>query len=181
MFSPFDVPEIHETFSTFEQANIFSYCFLMDQEAIAIQEAISDTLSICEHIPSFRHNGYLDKKKKLISQGLQGLQQSRIQPAEHLLKICNPAREGRVIADNIGVYKKDRNVFKEALAWELGVILGCDQYIAPSLPVHIHGSQATFQPYCSVSFVGRYVEDGQEMPKKMRLEDYWILAAIVGE
>ena len=176
MFSPFDATEVHENFFTFEQVPIPSYFFLMDQEAMAIQEAILDTLFICKQIPSFQSNGYLNKKKDLILQGLNGLQQATTHQAEQLLRICNPAREGRVLSENIGIYKKDRSIFKEALVWELSVILGCDQYIAPSLPLYIHGSEATFQPYFSVSSVGRFVKNEQEMPQKMRLEDYWALA-----
>lgn len=168
--------EIFQAVSASHENDVFSFSSLIEPGANALQNAIESAVFLCEQIPTLHKYGYLDKKIALILKALKGIQISRTHAAEWFVKICNPAREGRVLSLDSGVYKKGRDFLREALVWELSVILGCDQFIVPSLPIFIHGSEATFQPFFSVSSMARFIQDGQEMSLKIPLEDYWILA-----
>jgi hypothetical protein len=176
MFDIANSIEIYENFTRPLESSVYSCSFLTVQEASTIQNEIKSTLFICEQIPSLVEYGYLSKKKALILQALKGLQVSKTHNRLELIKICNPERDGRILSEDIGVYKKYRNIQNEALVWELSVILGCDHFIAPSLPIYIYDGEATFQPFSSVSSIMRFIKDGQEMPLSISLEDYWILA-----
>jgi len=175
MFDASQPIEIHQTGAFSEKSAIYSCCFPADRQANALQRAMNSTLFLCEQIPSLHNYNYLDKKIELILKASKGVRISKIHVKDRLVRICNHGREGRVLSEDVGIYKKDRDTFKEALAWELSVILGCDQFIAPSLPIYIHDNEATFQPFFSVSFMNRFIQDGQEMPLKIPLEDYWVL------
>jgi hypothetical protein len=175
MLDAAQLTEVFQTVSASHKSDFFSYSFLVGPKVNAFQNAIESTVFLCEQIPALHKCDYLDKKIELILKALNGFRLSKTHPMERFVKICNPEREGRVLSKEAGIYKKDRDVHKEALVWELSVILGCDQFFAPSLPIFIHDSEATFQPFFSVSSMERFIQDGQEMSLMIPLEDYWIL------
>jgi len=127
-------------------------------------------------IPSLSENQYGEKKRALIELAQRGIEKSKEKNAEEFVKICNPLREGRILSPKIGIYKKERNVFIEALVWEISLLLGCDRWICPSIPINIHGSLATFQPYYeTTAFYERFIVEDSPLPLAISQENFWIL------
>lgn len=176
MFEPGIVShEIHQKAIILDDENAQFLITLSAKEKKSIEEAIQTSQFINEQIPTLEKNNYLEKKRDLIAKAIEGLKIAKSYKASELTKICNPCKEGRILSETTGVYKKDREIVNESLAWELSIILGCDQFIAPSLPIYIHEGEASFQPYFHVSHLARFIKNGQKIPVKISLEDYWIL------
>lgn len=128
-------------------------------------------------IPSLQSHHYLVKKKSLLMQAEKALDYLKNTSKSSLTPICNPEREGYLLGTDIGIYKKDREVLKEALVWELSLLLGCDSFIAPSLPISIEGSLATFQPYFELEGgFSRFIKKGTPSHLKIEQDDFWIMA-----
>lgn len=145
-----------------------------------IQGQLQDHLRLTEElacaIPLLKSNRYLEKKTKLIRQANAAIYFSSQVPSSQLTQICHPAREGKLLHPSIGVYKKGRSVWKEALVWDLSVLLRCDQWIAPSLATHLYNAPATFQPFIpSLNKLPRFLTDCFHLDIGMSLVDFWKL------
>src|SRR5262249_17119912 len=136
----------------------------------------NESLFLENLIPSLREHQYAEKKSRLIELAQRGMERSKHVKPEDLIRICNPAREGRILSSELGVYKKDRSTFIEAVVWETSLLLGCDRWICPSLPIHIHGAEATFQPYHQTIYTQRFIEENSPLPHPISQEDFWALA-----
>ncbi len=128
-------------------------------------------------IPSLKKNGYLKKKKKLIQLAEEAKEFSLSVSNTDLTRICNPLREGRILSPSLGIYKRGaRNIEKEALVWELSVLIGCDSYIVPTIPLDVHGQLSSFQPFVKLRCLKKLLPPRSQIKANISLPDFWVLS-----
>jgi hypothetical protein len=149
------------------------------QEFRVIQDQTHTCAFLDSVIPSLHEHEYLKKKTNLIELARRAIIFSHSIPSINLQKICHPSRDGRVLSETLGIYKKDRAIHNEALVWELSVLLDCDRFIAPSIPIHIYGSLATFQPFIPGTQFARFLLKGMATDVSISQADFWILSVFV--
>jgi len=149
------------------------------QEFREFQDHIQISTFLNSMVPLLQEHDYLKKKSFLIEQARKAVIFSHSNQSKNLQKIAHPAREGRVLSEAIGIYKKDREIQREALVWELAVLLDCDHFIAPSIPIHIYGSLATFQPFISGENFARFLLKAMPTDLSISQSDFWVLSIFV--
>lgn len=140
-------------------------------------------------IPGFQTKEYLDKQTTLIQHAVSAFLLKQRRYAVNERKIGNRDHQNIQLSlgrKQLGFIKERPEKNKEIICWDLSLLFGCSEYLAPTLSVSFDGFTSSYQPYINAKIHKQLFQDLSHCfnrHERVSLVSFWkinLLSYVIG-